>query len=102
MTVQNIQRLQRAVHAYRAVRRTYPESLTEAVVEVYGHPMPEMLKDGWGRRLGYVLGADTFAIISYGKDGVPDRSVVKNEGWNTDIVWLGESWVKLPEGVTGG
>jgi type II secretion system protein G len=101
------------VNRYNAAGITFPTSgvqisdLNTFLSPTYVKTFP--VKDGWG--IGFGLGVDqswgttapahVYAIISYGRDSVPQSSWSggATTNYDCDIVYSGGAFVQYPEGV---
>ena len=62
--------------------------------------------DGWGRPFGYYSSGDDYALLSYGRDGLPDlHASALPSGYtcqldlDADIVILNGEWAQFPAGL---
>ena len=101
------------VNRYNAAGATFPTSgvqlsdLNTFLSPTYVKTFPA--KDGWG--IGWGLGVDqswgnsapgqVYAIISYGRDAIPQSSWAggATTNYDCDIVYSGGAFVQYPEGV---
>ena len=66
----------------------------------------EMFEDGWGNELYFFRSDSQYVLVSFGRDGKPDRGQVSNPGgptpernYDADIVWISGEWAQTPWGM---
>lgn len=62
----------------------------------------ELIRDGWERPFYYYASMDSYILISFGKDGMPDvqssppGGFTEERTYESDIVWLHDAWAQSP------
>jgi hypothetical protein len=95
---------------YQEVEGRTPDSLEVLTRGSPPHILPEaavkILSDGWGRPIYYQSTGSSFALASFGRDGVPDSGGAQVAGgwseylaYDSDLVIIDGDWAQSPLGL---
>ena len=122
-TMADMRSLATALEAYAVDNNTYPlgscatgafttagtamnDTSLSVLVPTYISTPPRL--DGWGKAVLYntlgpapPTGPDQYNLVSYGRDGLPDGSVVcgTTTNFNNDIIYANGAFLQWPEGT---
>ena len=104
-TVSNVRALVAHITLYRENHAGRSPSALAILCDTYGMD-EKFLTDGWGRPIAYFASANSYFLVSLGRNGKPEGQVVDPGGigrskreYDMDIGWILDGWTQTPYAV---